>query len=95
VRLRYSRKALQQLDDIFAFIEARDVAAARRVKSLIKRAIERLTQFPYSARAAEHPGVRVLVVRAYLVFYAVDETSQEIHVLRIRHGARDPSKHLE
>jgi plasmid stabilization system protein ParE len=31
----------------------------------------------------------------YLVFYSVDEAAKEVHILRIRHGARDPSKHLK
>ena len=97
MKVRYTPKALAQLDQIYSYIEAHDPRAAKRVKARIKQAIERLARHPYSCRASEHPGIRVLsIVRyPYLVFYSVDEAAQEVHILRIRHGARDPRHHLD
>ncbi|NJO24278.1 MAG: type II toxin-antitoxin system RelE/ParE family toxin, partial [Sphingomonadales bacterium] len=50
--------------------------------------IARLARHPYSGRTTEHPGVRLLsVVRyPYLVYYSVDESTKEVHILRIRHS---------
>jgi toxin ParE1/3/4 len=97
VEIRYTRKALAQPDQIYLCIEARNPSAAKRVKARIKQEIQRLARHPYSCRATEHPGIRVLsVVRyLYLVFYSVDDVAREVHILRIRHGAQDPSRHLE
>ena len=97
MKIRYTRKALAQLDEIYSYIEAHNPSAAKRVKARIKQSIARLGRDPYSCRATENPGIRLLaIVRyPYLVFYSVDDTAKEVHILRIRHGARDPSKHLE
>jgi addiction module RelE/StbE family toxin len=97
VKVRYTRKALAQLDEIYSHIEAHNPSAAKRVKARIKQSIARLGRSPYSCRATEHPGIRLLaIVRyPYLVFYRVEEKAKEVHILRIRHGARDPSRHLD
>jgi addiction module RelE/StbE family toxin len=97
VRIRYTPKALAQLDAIYTYIEARNPRAASAVKARINRAIGRLAHFPYSCRATVHPGIRVLsIVRyPYLVFYTVDEAAQEVQILRVRHSARNPARHLD
>lgn len=43
------------------------------------------------------PGVRLLSVVSYpyLIFYTVDAAAEEVRVLRVRHGAQDPSRHLD
>ena len=96
MKVRYSSRALRQLDDFFVFIETDNPAAARRVMTRIQRSIDRLTQFPYSCRETERPGIRVMsIVRfPYLVFYRVDEAAQEVQILRVRHSARNPKRHL-
>jgi addiction module RelE/StbE family toxin len=97
VKIRYTRKALDQLDQLYSFIEGHNPAAADRVNARIKRSIERLSRFPYSGRESAYPGIRVLpvVTYPYLVFYAVEEQAREVRILRIRHGARDPLRHLD
>lgn len=97
MRIRYTRKALAQLDAIYSYIEARDSRAAMAVKSRINRAISRLASLPYSCRPTKWPGIRVLsIVRyPYLVFYTVDEVAQEVQILRVRHSAQDPDRHLD
>ena len=97
MKIRYTRKALAQLDQIYSTIEAHNARAAKNVNARIKRAIGRLARFPYSCRETERPGIRVLaIVRyPYLVFYAVDEAAQEVQILRVRHSAQDPAHHLD
>lgn len=95
-RLRYLPTAVRQLDEIFAYIDARHRPAARRVAVAIRRSIERLADFPYSSRPSEVPGVRELpIVRyPYIVFYSVDDEAREVHILRVRHTSQDPARHL-
>jgi toxin ParE1/3/4 len=97
VKIRYTSKALEQLDAIYSYIEAHSPRAAPAVKARVQRAIGRLAHFPYSCRATSHPGIRVLsIVRyPYLVFYTVDEGAQEVQILRVRHAAQDPARHLD
>ena len=63
----------------------------------IKRTIERLADFPRSARPSEVPGIRELpIVRyPYIVFYTIDDAAQEVHILRVRHTSQDPEHHLD
>jgi toxin ParE1/3/4 len=97
VRVRYSNKALTQLDDILSHIGAHSPSGAKRVQMRIKLSIDRLTDFPYSGRETDRPGIRLLSVTnyPYLIFYTVDAAAEEVQVLRIRHGARDPARHFD
>jgi toxin ParE1/3/4 len=97
VIVRYTRKALEQLDQVLAYIEADNPAASQRVKLRITRSIDQLSRFPYRGRATERPDIRLLpVVRyPYLVFYRVEEKAQEVQILRVRHSARNPKQHLD
>jgi plasmid stabilization system protein ParE len=65
VKVRYTGRALAQLDAIYSYIEARDRRSAIAVKARIKRAIDRLARFPYSCRATKLPGIRVLPIVRY------------------------------
>lgn len=97
MKLRYSTKALAQLAEIYTYIEVRNPVGARRVQARIKRSIDRVVDFPYSGRETDMPNVRVLSVigHPFLIFYRVDASTEEVHVLRVRHGAQDPSRHLD
>jgi toxin ParE1/3/4 len=97
VRIVYSQKALAQLDAIYSYIHERNPRAALSVKARIDRAIARLGSFPDSGRRTRMSGIRMLpIVRyPYLVFYSVDQERQTVFILRVRHGARNPLRHLE
>jgi toxin ParE1/3/4 len=97
VKVRYLPKALGQLAEILATIEAENPKAAAKVATRIHRSVERVAAFPFSSRATSHPGVRVLptLPYPYLVFYEVDERAQEVRILRVRHMARNPKRHLD
>jgi toxin ParE1/3/4 len=97
VKIRYRPAALAQIDAIFSYIETHDPDAALRVKQTIKKTIDRLANFPYSARPSAIPGIRELPISRYpyIVFYTVEEVMQEVHILRVRHTAQDPERHLD
>ena len=97
MKIRYRPTAIAQLDAIFRNIAAHSPNSAARVVRKIKLSIDRLAEFPYSARASAVPGIRELpIVRyPYIVFYAVDDSAQEDHVLRVRHTSQDPKHHLD
>ena len=97
MRIRYTRKALVQLDAILQFVHEQSPRGAMKIKRSIVSSISRLTRFPYSCRETEYPGIRLLSITKYryLVFYAVDDAKQEVQILRIRHSSQDPSRHLD
>lgn len=92
MKVRYTTRALAQLEQIHAYIACRNPTAAEIVARRITRSIELLAAFPYMYRRTSLPHVRVLpVIRyPYLVFYTIDDAKQEVVILRIVHSARDP-----
>jgi plasmid stabilization system protein ParE len=89
MKLRYSRRALAELDAILADLVSKNPVAAHGFGTRISQIGERIGQFPYGFQeVAERPGVRrVPMVRyPYLIFYKV--LDDEAVVLRIVHGAR-------
>lgn len=89
MKLRYSRRALAELNAILSDFVGKDPAAAERFGARVNQIGERIGQFPHGYQeVAERPGVRrVPMVRyPYLIFYKV--LDDEAVVLRIIHGAR-------
>ncbi len=85
-----SQAALDDLEEIAAFIGQDDPRAAQRlVTDLINRA-ESLADMPRRGKAFRaRPGVRRLVRNPYLIFYQLDESARTVSVLRFWHGARE------
>jgi plasmid stabilization system protein ParE len=92
VKIVYTRKALAQIDRICSYIEARDSAAALKVKTRIKRSIDRLAHRPYSARPAGRPRADSDSLSLYRALH-VDEVAQQVRILRVRHTAQNPAHH--
>lgn len=89
MKLRYSRRALAELDAILADLAGKNPVAARHFGARVFQIGQRVGQFPYGYQeVAERPGVRrIPMVRyPYLIFYKV--LSDETVVLRVVHGAR-------
>ncbi len=65
-------------------------SGAERVRRRILRTIDGLVDFPFLGKATDEPRVRVLALTKYpyLVFYSV--VMDEVVILHIRHGAREP-----
>lgn len=91
MKLRYTRTALTQLDNISTYIATHNPAAAQRVLARIHRAIRRLTRFPHSARLTTQAETRALTVPGfpYVVYYTVDTAAREVRILRVLHARQD------
>ena len=90
MRLRFTRRAIQDLTEIADFLGAHDPAAARRVQAAILRTVENVAWFPWSGRRQDVEGVRKSIVRRfpYMIFYPVDDAAEEVSVLAIRPASR-------
>ena len=89
MRVRFSKRALAQLDHILLDLGDLNPVATQRFEHRIHTIIDRIGRFPLGFQeVAARPGVRrvPLVRYPYLVFYKVFD--DEVVVLRIIHGAR-------
>jgi toxin ParE1/3/4 len=96
MRLLLSRRAKEDLLEIWEFIADHDeLAADRYIDHLRDRALE-LLHFPELGRARNeiHFNLRSLLARNHLLFYTIE--GEEVQILRILHGSMDlPNQSLE
>lgn len=96
MRLILSRRAKEDLLEIWEFIADHDeIAADRYIDHLRDRALE-LLHFPELGRARNEifSGLRSLLARNHLLFYKIE--SEEVQILRILHGSMDlPNRAFE
>jgi plasmid stabilization system protein ParE len=90
VNVRYTRRALAQIDNALTYIESRSPQAASHVRDRIVALIALLQDHPYAGRQTSRRNVRRLPVNPYpyLIDYRV--TATEIVIMRFRHAARRP-----
>jgi toxin ParE1/3/4 len=86
MRLRYERGALNDVDEIFAFIAQDNREAAARLVARVEQAAARITESPYIGEATSRPNIRRFPVGNYLIVYEVARDEVIIHY--VRHGAR-------
>lgn len=91
IPVRFSNQALADLEDIDAYIGARNPTAARRVINRIEELCFALGEMPGLGRPSEVEGARKLLVPEwpYKIIYEIAAEPDRIIVLRIYHGARD------
>lgn len=91
MKLRFTLRAAQDLNDVADYIHERSPQAAVRVRAAILESLQHLVLFPQIGRRQHVGGVRKLVTRRYpyLVYYTVDDESDEILILAIQHPARE------
>jgi toxin ParE1/3/4 len=96
MRLLLSRRAKEDLLEIWEFIADHDkLASDRYIDHLRDRALE-LLHFPELGRARNeiHLNLRSLLARNHLLFYKIE--GEEVQILRILHGSMDlPNQALE
>ena len=80
MKVRYSPRALAQLDEIHKYIAQHNPRAVTAVVVRIGELCEKLGELRM-VPVVRHP---------YLIFYAVIAESNEVRILRIRHGRRRP-----
>jgi toxin ParE1/3/4 len=88
MRLRWTPRALRDIDEIGAYIAAEDSLAAERVVARVVEAAERLAALPQSGRPGRVAETRELVVTGlpYILVHMIGE--EEIAILSIMHTAR-------
>lgn len=97
VKVRYSRRARRQLDNIHSYIRERNTEAATRVIARIRRSINLLVDFPRLGPHGLIVGTRELVVVGlpYIVVYRFkDGRDDVIEILGIYHSAQDRVRDL-
>ena len=92
MKLRYTRRALADLDGILDYIASQSPQGATRVRARIQRMVGLLTSHPNIGVHTEDPTLRRLATLPYpyLIFY--EATDDEIVVHAIRHAARNMSE---
>jgi toxin ParE1/3/4 len=88
VRVRWLRRALQNLDEEAEYIARDDPDAAAQMVDRIATSVERLATHPALGRTGRIPGTRELMVSGtpYVVPYRV--RGETVEILRVFHGAR-------
>lgn len=86
----YAPRALRDIDELLAYIQQRNPAAARTISLAIERAVELSAQVPLTGGKTDVPHLyhRPLVRYPYTIFYSVDADRDRIEILRVVHGAR-------
>ena len=91
MKLRLTPRAVRDLTYIADYLHAESPQGARNVRAAILETLQLLTEAPRLGRAQSVDGVRKLITRrySYLVYYAIDEASDELAILTIQHPARE------
>ena len=91
MKLVFDAKALSDLEAIYDWISTDTPALARDVVDRVFGSIERLSLFPQMGRVGIVPGTREWVVPRlpYIVVYEVHDTTDELVVIAVFHGAQD------
>lgn len=92
---RLTEQAEADLDELWAYIAARNPEAADRMVDAVLESSRMHVRFPGMGQSRDdlRPGLLCFVVSPYVVFYRPSEDT--IEVLRILHGARDISRLIE
>ncbi len=90
MRIRQTRRALEDTVQIVDYLVGENPEAARNVKRALDATIELIGSFPHCGRLAGEASVRVLPAGRYpyLVYWSVE--SDEVVILHIRDGRRRP-----
>jgi toxin ParE1/3/4 len=85
--IRWRASAVDDLDEIIAYIAERNPAAARSLRERIESSVLPLAHHPYLYRSGRVAGMRELVAHPnYIVVYRV--LSDAVEVVNIVHAAR-------
>lgn len=91
MKLRFTPRAVENLTEIADYLNARNPAAAARVRDVIYDSLKNLLLFPEAGRLQKVDTVRKFVTPryAYLIYYSVDAAAAEVVVLNVKHPAQD------
>lgn len=88
MKVRWTRAARADLDELRAFIEEENPAAAADVAARIRAAVDHLAEHPAIGRPGRIASTRELVIPGtpFIVPYRV--RARTVELLRVLHGAR-------
>jgi addiction module RelE/StbE family toxin len=86
MRLRWTRRALRDLDALAAWIGRDSPIAAQRQARLVLAAVEHLPRFPDSGRPGRVAGTREIVVSQSPYIVAYRRVGDTIELLAVLHG---------
>jgi toxin ParE1/3/4 len=88
MKVRFSRRARTDVDQIWQYIAPRNLEAADKIVGAIESLSGRLSDHPHLGRRIGKGDVRLAPLPRipYLVFYEVSRG--EVNILRVIHGAR-------
>ena len=99
--VEYTESAYRDLDGIYDYIAnvLLEPVIAQNQTDRIMDAADSLDHMPLRYRLYEHEpwrskGWRIMPVDNYVVFYLPDETDGIVSVIRIMHGSRNITEHL-
>jgi plasmid stabilization system protein ParE len=87
-RVLWSDSALDRAAEFFDFIAEESPTAAKRVINELFDRVEVLSEHPHLGRRLSEgidPALRRLVVANYIAVYQVEEVTQTINVVAVRH----------
>jgi len=92
MRLRYSRRAANDLDSIHEYLNARSPRGAHNVLTSIYAAFEFIRRHSDAAELTRIGGVRAKIVPKYRfkIFYRVIAEEDMIEIVHVRHTSRRP-----
>jgi toxin ParE1/3/4 len=92
MKLRYSRRATNDLNSIYEYLNARSPRGARNVLTSIYAAVEFIRRHPNAAELTRIRGVRAKIVRKYRfkIFYRLIAEEDVIEIVHVRHTSRRP-----
>lgn len=90
MKLRFTRRAVQDLEQIGDYVRNHNPDAALRVRGAILESLKTLLLFPHAGRKQTVEGVRKFVTHRYpcIVYYSMDAGADEPTVLTIQPPAR-------
>jgi len=95
MKLRYTERAIADLEAIQEYIAQFNPSAAITIGSRIKGAIELLEDFPGLGRPGRKTRVLLVAATPYAVYDTVDRRLEEVSILHIRHARRRPLRSRE
>ena len=88
MKVRFTRPAQRDLDQIHAYISQDSPTIASRFVARIIEGAKTLADHPFEGMQTDEPDTRVIMASRlrYLIFYTI--ASDEIHITHIRHMSR-------
>lgn len=87
----WSESALEDLRQIVRYISSDNSEAARRIGNAIINSVGKLSSYPRFGRIVPElndEDIRQIVLSPYRIVYEVSDSTKQISIIRVWHGAR-------